>query len=316
MPSSGDEADLRHLADLRHEAPGQPQAPVPEAAPDEEPRDAGEDQPRDHPSAEGRAKIEMSTARAITSDGRRQQPLAERPVAQRAPLLLQPQAERRLAGDPALHLALDGLEVADQLLGLGVAVLGAACAGSGSPRAGARAGGSAGAPSSAASPRTRSRGACRGPCCRRRAAVRSPSRRGRCRARRCRCGGPPPARAPAPGSCSAGCRGRSRPASWRASPCGRCPPGASGAVGSRSLARPKSRILAWPSGVTTMFSGLMSRWTMPRLVGLLQPARRPGCAISSAPRRSSSRPWMRAFTVLPSTNSIAMKRPSGPSPTS
>ena len=83
------------------------------------------------------------------------------------------------------------------------------------------------------------------------------------------------------------------------------PSGASGAVGSSSLARPKSRILAWPSGVTTMFSGLMSRWTMPASWAFCSPPPT-WVAISSAPRRSSSRPWMRDFTVLPGTSSIAM----------
>ena len=53
-----------------------------------------------------------------------QEPLPERAVAQGRPLLLQPGPEGGLARDPALHLALDRLEIADQLLRVRVAVLG------------------------------------------------------------------------------------------------------------------------------------------------------------------------------------------------
>ena len=39
-----------------------------------------------------------------------------------------------------------------------------------------------------------------------------------------------------------------------------------GGPGSSALARPKSSTLTVPSGVTLMFAGLRSRWTMPLLV--------------------------------------------------
>ena len=68
------------------------------------------------------------------------------------------------------------------------------------------------------------------------------------------------------------------------------------------VARPKSRILAAPFGVTMMFEGLMSRWTIPSACASARPSAI--CAARSTARRGFiGRPAIARFSVSPGTNS-------------
>ena len=223
----------------------------------------GKTRPGTIPSAEGRRSDRQQHGEGDHEDRPGQQPLAERAVAQRGPLLLQPHPERRLAGDPALHLALDGLEVADQLLRVRVAVLG--------PLA------------QAAGHDPLERGRQVGPQRRHRPRLLEGDRVQRVeggRAGEGQLAGDHLVEHDAEREDVAAVVDRLPAGLLRAHVAQGAEDEAGlglgerlhvgdalrrprGAVGSRSLARPKSRILAWPSGVTTMFSGLMSRWTMP-----------------------------------------------------
>ena len=105
-------------------------------------------------------------------------------------------------------------------------------------------------------------------------------------------------------------RARSRPGSWRASPCARCRRARSWRRRLEQLGEAEVEDLGVAVRRHDHVLGLDVPVDDAGLVRLLQSARRPGSAISIAPSRSSSRAWISAFTVLPSTSSIAMKRPS------
>ena len=78
--------------------------------------------------------------------------------------------------------------------------------------------------------------------------------------------------------------------------------------GGPSLAIPKSRILARPPPVTgTRFSGLRSRWTMPRSCAAARPARHPRRRSPPPRRGGSGPPASRARRVSPSSNSVTRR---------
>ena len=73
--------------------------------------------------------------------------------------------------------------------------------------------------------------------------------------------------------------------------------------GERILAMPKSRTVAWSSSVTTMFSGLMSRWMMSRWWAAAMP-RAAWRTMWEARSTGSSQREMRSRSDRPSTNSM------------